>query len=252
MNIRDILSRGGIFTMSTLTKELDCILTATAENTAHNKEKASFLEQLGAAIKKNREAIGMTQKELCEKAKVSRVALISYEAGRRTPPVDSCWRIANALKVSMDTLLAYNPDKDGHAMAVIETVGYKIKEVERGEKDYFYIEGRDDGELSDVFSDEDDGVDVGWEYYFLPKKRTLDNDSHLLEGVEIKYSDSTILRWIISAVFRALQEESYTPMMMGIYRDEIKSDIKKKLESVNPHFFEIYKTLENVLQSLKK
>ncbi|MGN8760343.1 helix-turn-helix domain-containing protein [uncultured Acidaminococcus sp.] len=238
--------------MSTLTKELNYISAATAENTDHNGEKASFLEHLGTAIKKNREAVGMTQKELCEKARVSRVALISYEAGRRTPPVDSCWRIANALKVSMDTLLAYNPDKDGHAMAVIEEVGYKIKEVERGGKNYFYIEGRDDDELTDVFSDEDDGVDVGWEFYFLPKKRTLDTVVRLLDGVEIKYSDSTILRWIISAVFRALQDESYTPMMMEIYGDNKYSDIKKKLESVNPHFFEIYKTLDTILQPVKK
>ena len=55
-------------------------------------------------IKEIREEKGITQKEVCEKAKCTIVSLSRYESGKRNPTFESVERIANALGVSISDL----------------------------------------------------------------------------------------------------------------------------------------------------
>ena len=64
-----------------------------------------FARKLGENIQIVRKRLKLTQEHLADKAKISRMALVNYEGGRRTPPVDSCLKIANALGVTIDELV---------------------------------------------------------------------------------------------------------------------------------------------------
>lgn len=59
---------------------------------------------IGSRIKEIREQKGITQKEVCEKAKCTIASLSRYESGKRNPTFESVERIANALGVSISDL----------------------------------------------------------------------------------------------------------------------------------------------------
>ncbi len=56
-------------------------------------------------IKERREALHMTQEDLAQAAKVTRVSIARYEAGERIPSVDIAARIAAALGCTVDDLI---------------------------------------------------------------------------------------------------------------------------------------------------
>ncbi len=63
-------------------------------------------EGLGERLRKLREARGMTQATLAEKAGVSFRAVSGYELGTFRPGLDTLCLLATALGVSLDKLLA--------------------------------------------------------------------------------------------------------------------------------------------------
>jgi transcriptional regulator with XRE-family HTH domain len=69
-----------------------------------------ILLDIGTRIKKLRKNKGMFQRELADKAGVSRVAIVNYERSERIPNVDILSRIAIALGVTVNDLIA--DDKD--------------------------------------------------------------------------------------------------------------------------------------------
>lgn len=56
-------------------------------------------------IKKIRLMAGMSQEQLAVAAGVSRISIVRYENGERSPDVDVAIRIANALGVKVDDLI---------------------------------------------------------------------------------------------------------------------------------------------------
>lgn len=57
------------------------------------------------AIKKIREAAGMSQEALANASGVTRVSIARYESGERIPPLDIAARIAHALNCKIDDLM---------------------------------------------------------------------------------------------------------------------------------------------------
>lgn len=68
--------------------------------------------EIGKRIRSYREKQGLTQGDLATHAHISRISLGNYERGERVPPVDIFLRIAQALHVSTDELLGYDPEQD--------------------------------------------------------------------------------------------------------------------------------------------
>ena len=64
---------------------------------------------LGQRIRKARRSAGMTQEKLGEVCSISTAHIGHIERGTRIPSLDTFFRIADALKVSADELLADSP-----------------------------------------------------------------------------------------------------------------------------------------------
>ena len=63
------------------------------------------LKIFGENIKKERINQKMTQEQLAEKADISSVFLSQIENAHNTPSLDTVWKLANVLSVSIDELL---------------------------------------------------------------------------------------------------------------------------------------------------
>ena len=60
---------------------------------------------LGIRIKEKRKELGLTQQQLGDMVKVTKVSICCYESGTRTPNLDTLVDISDALGVSVDYLL---------------------------------------------------------------------------------------------------------------------------------------------------
>lgn len=60
---------------------------------------------LARALKTLRTRVGWTQKDLADKAGVSKASISSYESQRRVPTLETATRIADALDASLDDLM---------------------------------------------------------------------------------------------------------------------------------------------------
>ena len=65
----------------------------------------SARNSLGARIRRQREAAGLTQQQLADRAHVGRVTLVRLENGGQTPRFATLRAIAKAMGVDVDTLL---------------------------------------------------------------------------------------------------------------------------------------------------
>ena len=63
---------------------------------------------IGARVKHHRTRNGISQEELAERIKISRVTVSNIERGESTPSLETIVNIANALYTSADDLLAGN------------------------------------------------------------------------------------------------------------------------------------------------
>lgn len=68
-------------------------------------EKYASARKLGANIKKIRLVKKMSQGDLCRKLSVDRAYMSNVENGKKNPTLVTITRIADALNVSLDTLL---------------------------------------------------------------------------------------------------------------------------------------------------
>ena len=67
-------------------------------------------EGFGELLRKAREAKGLSQSELANKAGFQPSAIAHFESGRRSPSLDNLRRLADALSVTLDSLLGREPD----------------------------------------------------------------------------------------------------------------------------------------------
>jgi len=68
-------------------------------------DKSTFAQSLKSLLEKR----GMTQRALAEKLETTEVTVSRYTSGQRTPNVETTVAIAEALGVSLDQLVGYNP-----------------------------------------------------------------------------------------------------------------------------------------------
>lgn len=64
-----------------------------------------FLKSIGASIKEHRVVRGLSQKQMAALIGVSHVAVSYWENGVNIPNVADCWRLADALGISVDELV---------------------------------------------------------------------------------------------------------------------------------------------------
>ncbi|MFI6997185.1 helix-turn-helix domain-containing protein [Nocardia sp. NPDC050175] len=64
-------------------------------------------DAVGAAIRRARESVGMSQDDLAEASGVSRPALARIELGTSSVQIDRLWDLAEALSTTPSALLAY-------------------------------------------------------------------------------------------------------------------------------------------------
>src|SRR2546423_4738655 len=67
------------------------------------------LEDLPRALKELRERRGFTQADLANRADMAAASISHFETGQRLPSLDSLVKLADALEVSIDTLLGRAP-----------------------------------------------------------------------------------------------------------------------------------------------
>ena len=70
------------------------------------KGRADIRERFGFAVKARREAHGLTQEELAEKARIHRTYLSDVERGTRNLAILNIERLASALELSLAELFA--------------------------------------------------------------------------------------------------------------------------------------------------
>ena len=63
------------------------------------------LTRLGLNVRRRREAVGLSQEALAEKAELDRTYISGIERGTRNPTILSAARVAAALKTSLSELL---------------------------------------------------------------------------------------------------------------------------------------------------
>jgi transcriptional regulator with XRE-family HTH domain len=78
-----------------------------------------FRRHFGRALKASREARGLTQRELAEAARIADKYLSRIELGMATPSVYVASRLAQALGVSLDGLVAASPKAADHELASV-------------------------------------------------------------------------------------------------------------------------------------
>ena len=69
------------------------------------------LVEIGDNIRNCRKARGYNQDQLAELASLNRVTIAKYEAGKVEPGAKALIRIADALEISVDTLLGRNTEE---------------------------------------------------------------------------------------------------------------------------------------------
>jgi transcriptional regulator with XRE-family HTH domain len=67
------------------------------------------IQDLGQNLKQLRERRGLTQAELGTRASMSAASVSHFETGQRQPSLESLVKLADALEVSVDTLLGRTP-----------------------------------------------------------------------------------------------------------------------------------------------
>jgi DNA-binding XRE family transcriptional regulator len=66
--------------------------------------------EVGIAIRRKRELLGMSQEELANRAGIGRTSIVNIEGGRQRLPLTTLYDIADALQVQAVQLLPRNED----------------------------------------------------------------------------------------------------------------------------------------------
>lgn len=118
---------------------------------------------IGTNIQSRRKVCRLTQEELAERLRVSRQTVAKWESGETTPDLANGAALADALGVSLDELIGYDPHgtmlpmppKGKHLFGTV-TVGERGQVViPKQARDLFGIEP---GDALIVFGDEEQGI----------------------------------------------------------------------------------------------
>lgn len=86
-------------------------------------DEETFREAFGHALKAAREAAGLTQRELAERADVADKYLSRVEVGAATPSAFIATKLAKALGIPLDTLTGASESPHGAELAaIVETL----------------------------------------------------------------------------------------------------------------------------------
>lgn len=69
----------------------------------------TFAQEFGERLRQQREAAGLTQKELANAARITRATVSLLEVGRSSPTAHTLLQLCEALHVSADKLLGRAP-----------------------------------------------------------------------------------------------------------------------------------------------
>jgi transcriptional regulator with XRE-family HTH domain len=69
------------------------------------KQATPYLRAFGAAVRSRREALTLSQEELCFRSDLDRTYISGIERGVRNPTLKTMLRLADALKVKLDDLI---------------------------------------------------------------------------------------------------------------------------------------------------
>ena len=100
----------------------------------------------GDSIKKFRKQKGYTQKQLAEKAGISRTALIRYENGETSPSIQILQQIAEALEVSVSVLIDEGDNAEEKLKPFLENIKYVQNKLSR--RDLYEMLAEEAAELS--------------------------------------------------------------------------------------------------------
>ena len=67
---------------------------------------APYLRAFGAAVRSRRESLTLSQEELCFRSDLDRTYISGIERGVRNPTLKTMVRLADALKIKLDELVA--------------------------------------------------------------------------------------------------------------------------------------------------
>lgn len=112
---------------------------------------------IGENIRAARQNVGMTQKELGEKAGIAEPTIRRYELGKLNPKLETVKKIAHALGVSWDTLY---PEEDRTAEAIAREVSEGIEAASKNGKHWGKMPPKDFIQTfaSPQFNSEDDRI----------------------------------------------------------------------------------------------
>lgn len=190
-----------------------------AESAAH---RYSFTKKLGEKIQSVRRSLDLTQQELAEKAKISRIALGTYERGERTPPVDICLRIANALGISMDELLSNPQTPVGNLCHWLQQNGFIVRMS--GNSDNCYLSIKESFCIAPL-----------GEKFYLPfdELSVLKQECPTIQDGSLH---DTILKRL-----HTLQAARLAPVMEKI--KNFYKELSDEILAVNPYFFDQYEQI---------
>jgi len=69
------------------------------------KQTTPYLRAFGAAVRSRREALTLSQEELCFRSDLDRTYISGIERGVRNPTLKTMLRLADALKIKLDELI---------------------------------------------------------------------------------------------------------------------------------------------------
>ena len=91
------------------------------------------MSSIGKNLKRLREASGMTQLDLAKRLDYTKQTISNYETGRREPDIETVGKIAGALNVSIESIIAdedeNKPDIFSGSSGVPEPFSQKITEM---------------------------------------------------------------------------------------------------------------------------
>lgn len=190
----------------------------------NNSDRVCFAKNLGKSIQYHRELLKLTQGQLADKAKISRMALINYEGGRRTPPVDICLRISKALNISLDTLVGYNPNYTEKYVDWLRRNGFDVNVLNRSSDDKAFYHINESSLVEFPFPGSFFISEDMMEELYIAATFHAEGDTHNL----------------IIKVLHFFQGKTVAiPMMKLFHAPEYKA-IRDELLSIDPFFFNSY------------
>ena len=85
-------------------------------------------------LKKLREDLGISQRELARRAGISSAMISLYEAGKKSPTIDVLMKLAVVLEVSADYLLGLTDDPSPKSGKMPDYLKEKLEECEKYER----------------------------------------------------------------------------------------------------------------------